>query len=126
MKYALTLAAGMALGVAACNQPQETPVATEEPAAEASGAATMPMTADAGAQTGTGTGTGTGVITAVDADAGTVTVEHGPIPGVGWPAMTMRFTASPAVMEAASTGERIEFDVSVRDGVNEITAIRPG
>lgn len=122
MKYALILTAGMALGLAACNQPQETPVAREEPAAEASGAATMPMTADAGAQTGTGTG----VITAVDADAGTVTVEHGPIPGVGWPAMTMRFTASPAVMGAASPGERIAFDVSVRDGVNEITAIRPG
>ena len=121
MKYALILTAGLALGLAACNQPQETPVATEEPAAETSGAATMPMTADAGAQTGTGTG----VITAVDPDAGTVTVEHGPVPGLGWPAMTMRFTASPAIVEAASPGERIAFDVSVRDGVNEITAIRP-
>ncbi len=39
--------------------------------------------------------------------------------------MTMRFTASPAVAESAETGERIAFDVSVRDGVNEITAIRP-
>ena len=116
MKYALILAAGTALGLAACNQPQEAPATTEEPAAEAS------ETADAGAQTGTGTG----VITAVDPDAGTITVEHGPIPGVGWPAMTMRFTASPAVLEAASTGERIAFDVSVRDGVNEVTAIRPG
>ncbi|MDI6623533.1 MAG: copper-binding protein [Brevundimonas sp.] len=121
MKYALILGAGMALGLAACNQPQETPAATGKPAAEASDTAAMPMTADAGVQIGTGTG----VITAVDPDAGTVTVEHGPIPGVGWPAMTMRFTASPAVLEAASTGERIEFDVSVRDGVNEITAIRP-
>ncbi|MBG7616672.1 copper-binding protein [Brevundimonas sp. BAL450] len=79
------------------------------------------MTADAGAQTGTGTG----VVTAIDPDAGTITVDHGPIPGVGWPAMTMRFTASPAVAESAETGERIAFDVSVRDGVNEITAIRP-
>lgn len=121
MKYALILAAGTALGLAACNQPQEAPATTEEPAAEASDTAATPMTADAGVQSGTGTG----VITAVDPDAGTVTVEHGPIPGVGWPAMTMRFDASPAIVEAASTGERIEFDVSVRDGVNEITAIRP-
>lgn len=120
MNYALILAAGMALGLAACNQPEETPAATEEPAT-ASDTADMPMTADAGAQTGTGTG----VITAVDPDAGTVTVEHGPVPGLGWPAMTMRFNAPPAVLEAASTGDRIEFDVSVRDGVNEITAIRP-
>jgi Cu/Ag efflux protein CusF len=121
MKYALILAASTALGLAACNQPQETPAATDERAAGPADMATMPMTAGAGAQTGTGTG----VITAVDAAAGTVTVEHGPIPGVGWPAMTMRFTASPAIVEAASTGERIAFDVSVHDGVNEITAIRP-
>lgn len=121
MKYPVILAAGMALGLAACNQPQETPAATAVPAAEVAEMAAMPMTADAGVQTGTGTG----VITAVDPDAGTVTVEHGPIPGVGWPAMTMRFTTSPAIMEAASTGQRIEFDVSVHDGVNEITAIRP-
>lgn len=121
MKYSLILAAGMTLGLAACNQAQEAPVATGQPAAAAADMATMPMTADAGAQTGTGTG----VITAVDPDASTVTVDHGPVPGVGWPAMTMRFTASPAILEAASTGQRIEFDVSVRDGANEITAIRP-
>lgn len=121
MKHPLILAAGMALGLAACNQPQETPAGTEETAAGRADMATMPMTADAGAQTGTGTG----IITAVDPDAGTVTVDHGPIAGVGWPAMTMRFTASPAIVETASTGHRIEFDISVRDGVNEITAIRP-
>lgn len=119
MKYALILAASTALGLAACSPPRETPAATEDPAADTS---TMPTTDDAGVQTGTGTG----VITAVDPDAGTVTVEHGPVPGLGWPAMTMRFNASPAVLEAASTGERIVFEVSVRDGVNEITAIRPG
>ncbi len=123
MKYSLILVAGMALGLAACNQSQETPAATDVSAAGPADMATMPMTADAGAQTGTGTGTGT--ITAVDPGAGTVTVDHGPVPGVGWPAMTMRFNASTAVVEAARTGQRIEFDVSVRDGVNEITAIRP-
>ncbi|MFT4956328.1 MULTISPECIES: copper-binding protein [Brevundimonas] len=121
MKYSLILATGMALGLAACNQPQETLASTEEPATGEADVATIPMTADAGAQTGTGTG----VVTAIDPDAGTITVDHGPIPGVGWPAMTMRFTASPAVAESAETGERIAFDVSVRDGVNEITAIRP-
>lgn len=121
MKYSLILAAGMALGLSACNQPQETPAATDEATAGPTDMATMPMTSDGGAQTGTGTG----VITAVDPAAGTVTVEHDPIPDFGWPAMTMRFTASPAIMEAVSTGQRIEFDVSVRDGVNEITAIRP-
>ena len=121
MKYAMILATAMTVGLVACGQPQETPAATEAAPAGAADMATMPMTSDAPAQTGAGTGT----ITAVDAAAGTITIEHGPIPGVGWPAMTMRFTASPTIVEAASTGERVEFDVSVRDGVNEITAIRP-
>lgn len=120
MKYPMILATAMTFGLAACGQPQETPAATEAAPAGAADMATMPMTSDAPAQTGTGTGP----ITAVDAAAGVVTIEHGPVPGVGWPAMTMRFTASPTILEAASTGERVEFDVSVRDGVNEITAIR--
>ena len=47
------------------------------------------------------------------------------IPGEDLEPLTMRFNASTAVVEAARTGQRIEFDVSVRDGVNEITAIRP-
>lgn len=121
MRHFLILPAVMVLGLAACNQPEETPAATEAPAAGAADMATMPMTSDAAAQTGTGTG----VVTAVDADAGTVTIDHGPIPAVGWPEMTMRFSASPAVVEAAKTGDRVEFDMAVRDGVNEITAIRP-
>lgn len=121
MKYPMILAAAMTVGLAACGEPQETPAATEAAPADAADMGTMPMTSDAAVRTGTGTG----VVTAVDAAAGAVTIEHGPVPGVGWPAMTMRFTASPAVVEAASTGDRVEFDVSVRDGVNEITAIRP-
>ncbi len=55
MKYSLILATGMALGLAACNQPQETLASTEEPATGEADVATIPMTADAGAQTGTGT-----------------------------------------------------------------------
>lgn len=121
MRHSLMLAAVMGLGLAACNAPDEVPPATEAAAPDAADMATMPMTSDAAAQTGTGTG----VVTAVDAGSGTITVDHGPIPAVGWPEMTMRFTASPAVLADARPGGRVEFDVTVRDGVNEITAIRP-
>ena len=41
------------------------------------------------------TGKGTGFIKAIDARAGTVTLQHGPIAGLGWPAMTMTFKAAP-------------------------------
>lgn len=121
MRHSLILPAVLVLGLVACNQPQDTPAATEAPTTAAADMANMPMASDAAAQTGTGTG----VVTAIDADAGTITVEHGPIPAVGWPEMTMRFTGSPAILAAARSGDRIEFDLVVRDGVNEITAIRP-
>ena len=39
------------------------------------------MAATAGKQ-----GQGTGVIKAIDAKAGTITLKHGPIPAVSWPA----------------------------------------
>lgn len=70
-------------------------------------------------------GAGSGVITAVDAASGTVTIDHGAIPAVEWPAMTMTFTAPTAVLASAKVGDRVAFDVSVHDGINEITALRP-
>ena len=70
-------------------------------------------------------GAGTGVITAVDAEAGTVTIDHGAIPAVEWPAMAMTFTAPAEVLAGAKVGDRVAFDVSVHDGVNEVTALRP-
>ncbi len=38
-------------------------------------------------------GQGKGVIKAIDSKAGTLTIQHGPIAAVGWPAMTMTFKA---------------------------------
>ena len=124
MNRALILSAAAALAMSACGQPEATPPAGMAPAAE------MPMESDMSAMPMQGSqaammGAGTGVITAVDASAGTVTIEHGPIPAVGWPAMTMAFTAPAAVRGDARVGDRVAFDVSVHDGINEITALRP-
>jgi Cu(I)/Ag(I) efflux system periplasmic protein CusF len=41
------------------------------------------------------TGKGTGVITEIDAAGGHLTIKHGPIASLGWPAMTMGFKAKP-------------------------------
>ncbi|WP_339933108.1 hypothetical protein [uncultured Brevundimonas sp.] len=38
---------------------------------------------------------------------------------------TTAFTASTPVLATAKVGDRVAFDVSVHDGVNEITALRP-
>lgn len=72
------------------------------------------------------TGQGTGVITAIDAKAGELTIKHGPIPMVGWPAMTMAFKANPpALLKGLRVGQKIGFDVKTQGVAAEVTAVRP-
>ena len=72
------------------------------------------------------TGKGFGVIKAIDPQAGTVTIQHGPIPAVGWPAMTMTFKATPAtLLHGLKVGEKIGFDAKVMGASAEVTAVRP-
>src|SRR5262245_6471155 len=58
------------------------------------------------------TGQGTGVIKAIDPKAGTLTLQHSPIAGLGWPAMTMPFKADPpSLLRGLKVGQTIGFDV---------------
>jgi Cu(I)/Ag(I) efflux system periplasmic protein CusF len=60
----------------------------------------------------TGPITSTGKITAIDAAAGTVTLDHQPIPSVGWDAMTMAFTAAdPAMLKDLKVGDAVSFEL---------------
>jgi Cu(I)/Ag(I) efflux system protein CusF len=71
-------------------------------------------------------GQGTGVIKAIDAKSETLTIQHGPIPGVGWPAMTMTFKAKPpTLLKGLKVGQTIAFDATVRGAAAEVTAVRP-
>ena len=54
----------------------------------------------------------------------TITLDHGPIPEVNWPAMTMTFKTTPAVTGAVKVGDKVGFDVKVQGGAGEVTAIR--
>ena len=120
----LTVAAlGLAGSLAACAKKEPTteaaaPSAPAPTAAPTAGSdmAAMPMPADAKMAKGTGT------VTAVA--AGSVTIDHGPIPEVGWPAMTMGFKASPEVAKSVKVGDKVAFDLKVQGGAGEVTAIR--
>lgn len=71
-------------------------------------------------------GQGTGVIKAINVHAGTLTIQHGAIAGVGWPAMTMTFTAKPrTLLKGLKVGQTIGFDCTVRGQSAQVTAVRP-
>ena len=125
MTRTLISLAGAAMMLSACGQPAD-------PATEPAAAAPVDTASAAGATdtatspaAGSRSGSGAGVVTAVDAAAGTVTINHEAIPAVGWPAMTMSFTADPAVVQQAAVGDRVEFDLTVQGNAGEVTAIRP-
>ena len=69
---------------------------------------------------------GAGVVRAVDATGGTVTIEHGPIAALKWPAMTMKMTANPrALLKGVSVGQSVKFRLMQMGNTTEVTAIRP-
>ncbi len=65
---------------------------------------------------------GAGVIEGVNAKAGTLTLHHGPIAALKWPAMTMTFKASPDVLKAAKKGQKVKFTLQPEG--NQIMAIQ--
>jgi Cu(I)/Ag(I) efflux system protein CusF len=77
----------------------------------------MAMPAPAGAQ-------GSGVVKKIDAKAGAVTLQHGPIAALSWPAMTMAFKADPALLKTVKVGQQVAFTVKTGDGAPEVVAIQ--
>ena len=139
--YVTVAALALAASLAACNKkPAETPAETATAPAAANTMASTAMSSNMAAANeaapagnmssmdmsgGAMTGTGDGEVTAIDKTAGTITLKHGPIPGVKWPAMTMTFKANPPVLvDQAKVGEKVSFDVKVQGQDNEVTAIR--
>lgn len=125
-RVALTIVAvGAAAAVVGCSQKEsaaETAAAptvapAAAPAAAASDTDGMAMTP------GEKMAKGSGTVTAIDAAAGTVTIEHGPIPEANWPAMTMGFRASADIAKQVRVGDKVDFDLKVKDGAGEITAL---
>ena len=70
------------------------------------------------------TAEGEGVVTAVNPTAGTVTVRHGPIAALRWPAMTMAFPVQTASMLTGVTvGARVHFVLMNHQGHPMISEI---
>lgn len=124
-----TVALSLAGLLAACGQ-KETAKADAAPAGAPSAempAATTPASRPAMAGMDMAAGAkmakGTGTVTAIDAKAGTITLDHGPIPEANWPAMTMGFKAAPPLAQSVKVGDKVDFDLKLEGGAGEITAI---
>ena len=64
-------------------------------------------------------------VTKVDRQAGTVTLAHGPIPTLKWPAMTMAFKVrDPRLFDKLVAGKKVDIELA-QDGKNyAVTAVR--
>ncbi len=54
-------------------------------------------------------GSGVGTITAIDAETGKITLAHGPVAELEWPAMTMSFAGNPAKEQGLAVGDKVAF-----------------
>ncbi|MEO7247506.1 MAG: copper-binding protein [Novosphingobium sp.] len=104
-----------ALALTACNKAADVPAkpvaSTDMPSMDMSAAAVK-------------TGHGSGKITALDKAGGKITITHGPIAGVGWPAMTMEFKANAKELEAITVGDQVDFDLTLKGSEATVTAIK--
>jgi Cu/Ag efflux protein CusF len=129
MKLHALAGLGLAALLAACGQNAETTDelanttadSNSEMAAGMSDAMdNMEMSGDMAAKMAKGGGT----VAAVDKAAGTITLDHGPIAEANWPAMTMAFTARPELIDGVKVGDKVAFDLALKDGAGEVTAIQ--
>ena len=121
MKKTMILTALIALpiGLSGCDKKPEAPE-VEAPKAAATADAMPNMEMPVGSKVGKGSGT----VTAIDAATGKITLDHGAIPAVGWPAMKMGFSAKPAVLAGIAVGDKVDFEVTVTGNAGEVTHIK--
>ncbi|KTE16852.1 copper-binding protein [Sphingopyxis sp. H115] len=118
MKTYSTIAFGLALSAAltGCGKQGEAPKA-EEKAAMADDAGTKAMPNE------TKHGAGTATVTAVDSTKGQVTLDHGAIAELEWPAMTMGFAAKPELLKGIKVGDKVAFELDWDGKAGTITKL---
>lgn len=67
---------------------------------------------------------GVGVVKKLDPLGGSVTLQHGPIAALKWPAMTMAFKVDPSLLKTVKVGQKVNF--TIKPGATpEVVAIAP-
>jgi Cu(I)/Ag(I) efflux system protein CusF len=100
------------------------PPTGEAPTPDASEKVTTPNSADTPAASSVAsTASATGVVEAVDLAAKTVTIAHGPVAPLQWPAMTMTFKAPDADLSSLKQGDHVSFEFTSTGMDGTITTI---
>jgi membrane fusion protein, copper/silver efflux system len=108
VKLASVTAAALAVALAACN------------GGKTSGSANI--AASERSTPGAEVYAGISAITSVAGDQ--VTIDHGPIEGIGWPAMTMTFRVDdPELVKGVRTGDRVSFSFAQSRAGSTLTSI---
>jgi Cu/Ag efflux protein CusF len=82
----------------------------------------MPMPSQTGKATQGSTYTTMGRVASVAADS--VTINHEPVPALGWPSMTMTFRApNAAILSGLATGTPVQFSFRQEGSQNVLTEI---
>lgn len=114
MKTKLTLLTGvLTIGLAACYAEPKTEAPTDDTASSGPAASIAEQAK------------GTGTVTAIDAAANKMTIDHGPIAELDWPAMKMEFAASPDMLTAVKSGDKVAFEFEWDGKEGKITSISP-
>ena len=72
------------------------------------------------------TATGTATVTAVNIQNRKVTLDHGPMPDIEWPAMKMEFATAPSVdLSKVKTGDKVRFTLSGSGNTYTVQSISP-
>lgn len=114
-------ALALALAVAACGGAETTAQNKQEaPSAAAPSDASMNAAPSAAAEQSVHSGEGD--VTAVEGDQ--VSISHGPIESLGWPAMTMAFRAeTPQLLQGIAVGDSVAFQFRQNGGAAVLTSI---
>lgn len=66
-----------------------------------------------------------GTVKAIDNQKGSVTIAHGPVPAVKWPAMTMAFKATPEQLAQVRVGQQVMFEFKSEGMQATLLSIKP-
>jgi Cu(I)/Ag(I) efflux system protein CusF len=72
------------------------------------------------------TAAGSGTVTAVNLQNRKVTLDHGPIADINWPAMKMEFATAPSIdLSKVKTGDKVRFTLSGSGNTYTVQSISP-